>query len=81
MFVGENAANWDEDDKGEHDEIKEDDEGFLLDVFGQSNGGTEKDSSSNHGVGGGEAGLTRAVGTDVPDEDVVEKEINNYHQR
>lgn len=78
MFVGEDAPNRDKDDKSEHYEVQKGYDGLLLDISGEENSGTEKDGSGDHSVSGGEARLARTIWASVPNEDMVEEEINNY---
>ena len=72
MFVREDAADTDEDEKGEHHEIDEDTMRLFLDVFRKDDGGKEEGGSYQHDVARREGRFTRAVGAGVPDENVIE---------
>ena len=75
MHIGGNAADRDKDDENKHNDIKEDTEGFVFDVFFEGEHGHEKDGSGRHGVRRREAWLARAVWASVQNEDVIENEV------
>ena len=80
MHVGEDTANGNEDDKDEHENIKDGAGGLGFDVFGEENHNEKKDGGNNHDVTGRKGGLAGAVRASVPDEDFIKNKIDGDHK-
>jgi hypothetical protein len=79
VFVREDAADTDEDEKGEHHEIDEDAVRLFLDVFRQNDSGEEKGGGYQHDVARREGRFAGAVGAGVPDEYFVKNYVGDTH--
>ena len=53
---------------------------LLFDVFREDDGGEKKDGGDEHDVARGEGGFAGAVGSCIPDEDVVENKVGDTHE-
>lgn len=80
VHVGEDAANGDKNDSGNHQDIDDDAEFFVAKITGKSHDGDKENSGGKHSVGGWEARFTGAIGADVDNPDFFENDKSNEHQ-
>lgn len=80
MHIGEDAAHSDEDDGDNHTEVDEEAEFLVFEVIRQGDHSDEENGGGHHSVGGGEGGLTGAVGAVVDDPEFFENDVGEDHK-
>ena len=80
VHVGHDATGAGETDANNHQEFKDDEGSFVLDVVGKNNSRDEENGSDSHNVGGRPGRLAGTVGTGGKDDEFIKNEIGDGHK-